>query len=157
MLAPEIEAALNAKYGLDKPIWQQYLSYLQGIVTFDLGPSFKYPAFGVNDLIREGLPVTAQTGFLAMLCVVALGIPLGIVAALNQNKWQDTTIMAIATMGVAIPSYVLATIALYLFALQWNLVPHVRARQLARLYLASCCLVRLLAFLYRASLTLIIA
>ncbi|WP_133572700.1 ABC transporter permease [Maritalea mobilis] len=123
MLAPEIEAALNAKYGLDKPIWQQYLSYLQGILTFDLGPSFKYPGVRVNDLIREGLPVTAQTGFLAMLCVVALGIPLGIVAALNQNKWQDTTIMAVATMGVAIPSYVLATIALYLFALQWNLVP----------------------------------
>lgn len=123
MLAPEIEAALNAKYGLDKPIWQQYLSYLQGIITFDLGPSFKYPGVRVNDLIREGLPVTAQTGFLAMLCVVALGIPLGIVAALHQNKWQDHTIMAIATMGVAIPSYVLATIALYLFALQWQLVP----------------------------------
>ncbi|WP_424982040.1 ABC transporter permease [Maritalea sp. S77] len=123
MLAPEIKAALNAKYGLDQPIWQQYLNYLKGILTFDLGPSFKYPGVRVNDLIREGLPVTAQTGFLAMLCVVALGIPLGIVAALNQNKWQDTTIMAIATMGVAIPSYVLATIALYLFALQWQLVP----------------------------------
>jgi oligopeptide transport system permease protein len=77
----------------------------------------------VNDLILEGLPVTAQTGFLAMLCVVALGIPLGIMAALNQNKWQDTAVMMVATVGVAIPSYVVATVALYIFALKLNLVP----------------------------------
>jgi oligopeptide transport system permease protein len=123
MLAPEIEAALNAKYGLNEPLWVQYLNYLKGIVTLDLGPSFKYPGVRVNDLILEGLPVTAQTGFLAMLCVVALGIPLGIMAALNQNKWQDTAVMMVATVGVAIPSYVVATVALYIFALKLNLVP----------------------------------
>jgi oligopeptide transport system permease protein len=123
MLAPEIEAALNAKYGLNEPLWVQYLNYLKGIVTLDLGPSFKYPGVRVNDLILEGLPVTAQTGFLAILCVVALGIPLGIMAALNQNKWQDTAVMMVATVGVAIPSYVVATVALYIFALKLNLVP----------------------------------
>lgn len=123
MLAPEIEAALNAKYGLNEPLWVQYLNYLKGIVTLDLGPSFKYPGVRVNDLILEGLPVTAQTGFLAMLCVVALGISLGIMAALNQNKWQDTAVMMVATVGVAIPSYVVATVALYIFALKLNLVP----------------------------------
>lgn len=123
MLAPEIEAALNAKYGLNEPLWVQYLNYLKGILTLDLGPSFKYPGVRVNDLILEGLPVTAQTGFLALLCVVALGIPLGVLAALNQNKWQDTAVMMVATIGVAIPSYVVATVALYVFALKLNLVP----------------------------------
>jgi len=123
MLAPEIEAALNAKFGLNDPIWVQYLNYLRGILAFDLGPSFKYPGVRVNDLILDGLPVTAKTGFLALLCVAALGIPLGILAALNQNKWQDTTVMMFATIGVAIPSYVVATVALYIFALKLNWVP----------------------------------
>ncbi len=123
MLAPEIEEALNAKYGLNDPLWVQYLNYLKGIITLDLGPSFKYPGIRVNDLILDGLPVTAKTGFLALLCVAALGIPLGILAALNQNKWQDTAVMMLATVGVAIPSYVVATVALYIFALQLNLVP----------------------------------
>jgi ABC-type dipeptide/oligopeptide/nickel transport systems, permease components len=123
MLAPEIEAALNAKYGLDQPIWVQYLSYLRGIVTFDLGPSFKYPGVSINTMIADGLPVTLRTGLLAVIAVVALGVPLGIVAALNRNKWPDTTVMLIATIGVAIPSYVIATVTLYIFALRLGWVP----------------------------------
>jgi oligopeptide transport system permease protein len=123
MLAPEIEAALNAKYGLDQPIWAQYLSYLRGIVTFDLGPSFKYPGVSINTMIADGLPVTLRTGLLAVIAVVALGVPLGIVAALNRNKWPDTTVMLIATIGVAIPSYVIATVTLYIFALRLGWVP----------------------------------
>src|SRR5690606_193294 len=81
MLAPEIEAALNAKYGLDQPVWQQYLNYLSGILRLDLGPSFKYPGVSVNSMIASGLPVTLSTGLLAIICVVALGVPLGIIAA----------------------------------------------------------------------------
>ena len=123
MLAPEIEAALNAKYGLDQPIWVQYLSYLRGIVTFDLGPSFKYPGVSINTMISDGLPVTLRTGLLAVIAVVALGLPLGIVAALNRNKWPDTTVMLVATIGVAIPSYVIATVTLYIFALRLGWVP----------------------------------
>ncbi|HEV7345621.1 MAG TPA: ABC transporter permease [Devosia sp.] len=123
MLAPEIAAALNAKYGLDLPIWQQYLNYLGRILSFDLGPSFKYPGVSINTMIAAGLPVTLQTGLLAVICVVALGIPLGIIAALNRNRWPDTTVMFIATLGVAIPSYVLATISLYVFALRLGWVP----------------------------------
>ena len=123
MLAPEIEAALNAKYGLDQPIWAQYLSYLRGILTFDLGPSFKYPGVSVNTMIADGLPVTLRTGLLAVIAVIALGVPLGIIAALNRNKWPDTTVMLIATIGVAIPSYVIATVTLYIFALRLGWVP----------------------------------
>lgn len=123
MLAPEISAALNAKFGLDQPIWVQYLNYLRGIVTFDLGPSFKYPGISINKMIADGLPVTLRTGLLAVIAVVALGVPLGIIAALNRNKWPDTTVMLIATIGVAIPSYVIATVTLYVFALRLGWVP----------------------------------
>ena len=123
MLAPEIAAALNAKYGLDQPVWVQYLSYLRGIVTFDLGPSFKYPGVSINSMIAAGLPVTLQTGLLAVICVVALGVPFGIIAALNRNRWPDTAVMVAATIGVAIPSYVIATVLLYVFALRLGWVP----------------------------------
>lgn len=123
MLAPEIAAALNAKYGLNLPIWQQYLNYLGSILTFDLGPSFKYPGVSINSMIAAGLPVTLQTGLLAVICVVALGVPLGVIAALNRNRWPDTTVMFIATLGVAIPSYVIATVSIYVFALRLGWVP----------------------------------
>ncbi|MCW5722668.1 MAG: ABC transporter permease [Devosia sp.] len=123
MLAPEIAAALNAKYGLDLPVWQQYLNYLGRIASFDLGPSFKYPGVSINSMIAAGLPTTLRTGLLAVICVVALGVPLGIVAALNRNRWPDTFVMFVATLGVAIPSYVIATVTLYLFALRLGWVP----------------------------------
>lgn len=123
MLAPEIAAALNAKYGLNLPIWDQYLNYLGRILSFDLGPSFKYPGVSINSMIAAGLPVTLRTGLLAVICVVALGVPLGVVAALNRNRWPDTTVMFIATLGVAIPSYVIATVSIYVFALRLGWVP----------------------------------
>lgn len=123
MLAPEIEAALNAKFGLDQPIWRQYLNYLAGIVTFDLGPSFKYPGVSINTMIADGLAVTAQTGLLAVICVVALGVPAGLVAALNRGRWPDTLAMFIASIGIAVPSYVIATVSLYIFALRLGWTP----------------------------------
>jgi oligopeptide transport system permease protein len=123
MLQPEIQAALNAKYHLDDPLWLQYLTYLKGVLSLDLGPSFKYAGMSVNQIIAEGLPVTMKTGALALICVVALGVPLGIVAALNRNRWPDTLVMVIATIGVAVPSYVIATVALYVFALRLGWVP----------------------------------
>ncbi|MEX0969792.1 MAG: ABC transporter permease [Paracoccaceae bacterium] len=123
MMAPEIEAALNAKFGLDAPLWQQYFNYLGGVLSFDLGPSFKYPGVSVNQMIADGLAVTAQTGLLAVLAVVAVGVPLGIIAGLNRNRWPDTAVMMLATVGVAVPSYVIATVMLYVFALRLGWVP----------------------------------
>lgn len=123
MMAAEIQAAINAKYHLDDPIWVQYLNYLRGIASFDLGPSFKYAGRSVNQIIADGLPTTLRVGVLALICVVALGVPLGIVAALNRNRWPDTLVMVIATIGVAVPSYVIATVALYVFALRLGWVP----------------------------------
>ncbi len=123
MMAPEIQAALNAKYHLDEPIWLQYLDYLKSVAMLDLGPSFKYPGMTVNQMIATGLPVTAKVGVLALICVIALGVPLGIVAALNRNRWPDSLVMILATVGVAVPSYVIATLTLYVFALKLGWVP----------------------------------
>ncbi len=123
MAPPEIQAAIEAKYHLDDPIWLQYVNYLRGIAVGDLGPSFKYPGMSINQMIADGLPVTAQVGFLALICVIALGVPFGVVAALNRNRWPDTLVMVLATVGVAVPSYVIATLALYLFALRLGWVP----------------------------------
>ena len=123
MLAPEIEAALNAKYHLDDPVWLQYLNYLKSVASFDLGPSFKYPGIQVNDMIADGLPVTLKIGALSLLVVVLIGVPMGIVAALKKGQWQDSLVMAFATIGIAIPSYVIATILLFVFALKLGWVP----------------------------------
>ncbi len=123
MLAPEIEAALDAKFGLDQPLWWQYLRYLGGVLTFDLGPSFKYPGVSVNSMIRDGLAVTAQTGLLAVICVVALGVPAGLVAALNRGRWPDTAAMVVASLGIAVPSYVIATVSIYVFSLRLGWTP----------------------------------
>ena len=123
MLAPEIEAALNAKFGLDQPLWRQYLNYLGGVLTFDLGPSFKYPGVSVNSMIADGLAVTAQTGLFAVICVVALGVPAGLVAALNRGRWPDTAAMLVASLGIAVPSYVIATVSIYVFSLRLGWTP----------------------------------
>lgn len=123
MLAPEIEAALNAKYHLDDPVWLQYLNYLKSVASFDLGPSFKYPGIQVNDMIADGLPVTLKIGGLSLLVVVLIGVPMGILAAIKKGHWQDSLVMAFATIGIAIPSYVIATILLFVFALKLGWVP----------------------------------
>lgn len=123
MMAPEIQAALNAKFHLDQPVWLQYLMYLKGVAAFDFGPSFKYPGMTVNQMILEGLPVTAKVGLLSLICVIALGVPMGVIAAVNRGRWPDSLVMILATIGVAVPSYVIATLALYVFALRLGWVP----------------------------------
>ena len=88
-LPPEIEANLNAFYGLDQPWYAQYWDYLVRIVNWDFGPSFKYKSQTVNDLINDGFPVSLALGAEAILIAVAIGVLLGVIAALNQNKWPD--------------------------------------------------------------------
>ena len=104
MMAPEIQAALDAKFHLDQPVWLQYLNYLKGVATFNFGPSFKYPGMTVNQMILEGLPVTAKVGMLALICVIGLGVPMGVIAAIFRNRWPDSLVMVVATIGVAVPS-----------------------------------------------------
>jgi oligopeptide transport system permease protein len=125
-LPPEIEAALNEHYGLDDPWYVQYGEYLVRIVQWDFGPSFKYKTRTVNDLISEGFPVSLALGAQAILIALALGLILGIIAALYHNKWQDYGAMIIAVLGISVPSFIMATVLQYFFAIKWGLLPVAR-------------------------------
>src|SRR5688572_22945939 len=86
-VTPEILRNLEAHYGLDQPLWKQYLDYLGSLVRGDLGPSFKYPNRTVNEIIADKLPISAELGALALVVALALGIPLGVFAAMRRNTW----------------------------------------------------------------------
>lgn len=117
----EILKALNEKYNLDAPLHEQYFDYMKGLLKFDLGPSFSKTGTTVNELLAAGFPASAKIGGLASILIVALGIPLGIISALKQNKPIDYFVMFMATLGVTIPSFVMATLIIYVFAgvLHW--------------------------------------
>ncbi|MGH8730106.1 MAG: oligopeptide ABC transporter permease OppB [Burkholderiales bacterium] len=107
-LPPEIEANLNRKYHLDESLVKQYGHYLWNIARGDFGPSFKYQDVTVNKLIGDGFPVSLRLGVLAMLVALLLGIGLGTVAALRQNRAADYGVMSLAMLGISIPNFVLA-------------------------------------------------
>lgn len=115
--------ALNQKYHLDDPLWKQFVDYVKGILTFNLGPSFQRAGVTVNDLIREGFPATLKIGLASVVVIIIVGIPLGILSALKQNKWQDGLVMFIATLGVTIPSFVMATGIIYIFSAKLGWLP----------------------------------
>lgn len=116
--------ALEKKYGMDKPLFTQYVTYLKDIVTrFDFGPSLKQRGRAVMDLITEGLRVSARLGLTAAAIAFAVGITLGAWAALRRNGLADKLIMVITTTFVSMPSFIMGTLLLLLFAVKWMLVP----------------------------------
>lgn len=125
-LPPEIERALNEHYGLDQPWYVQYGEYLGRIAQWDFGPSFKYKARTVNDLIETGFPVSLALGLEAILISVSLGVLLGIIAALRHNKWQDYGAMIFAVMGISVPSFIMASVLQYIFAIKLQILPVAR-------------------------------
>lgn len=122
-LPPEVMANINAKYGLDKPVSEQYLTYLTNIVQGDFGPSFKYKDYTVNELIAGALPVSVKIGLAAFFFTVIMGVAVGTIAALKQNTWVDYTIMSTAMLGVVMPSFVLAPVLIYIFAINLGWFP----------------------------------
>jgi len=120
-LPPEIEANLNAHYGLDQPWYKQYAQYLVKVATWDFGPSFKYKGQTVNDLIADGFPVSLYLGLEALFIAVFFGILLGVFAAVRQNSWVDYSSMSLAVIGISVPSFIMAAVLQYIFAikLQW--------------------------------------
>lgn len=120
---PEVEAALNEKYHLDRSLPEQFLGYLNGILHGDLGPSYKYTGKQVNDFIKNGFPVSAKLGLITIVFVLLAAIPMGILAAVKNGRWQDMGVMALATVGVTIPSFVIASVLIYLFSFKFNLLP----------------------------------
>ena len=114
-LPPEIEHNIKAAYNLDKPLYQQYFIYLGKLAHGDLGPSFKNKDFTVNELIADGLPVSAKLGLSAMLLAILIGTSLGTLAALRQNKVMDYGVMSSAMIGITIPTFVMAPILTLIF------------------------------------------
>jgi oligopeptide transport system permease protein len=115
-LPPEIKANIEARYGLNKPILEQYGDYLLGLATGDWGESYKYIGRSVTDIIAETLPVSAELGFYSLILSLMIGIPLGVLAAAKHNTWFDTTAMLIAISGVALPSFVVGPILVMIFS-----------------------------------------
>lgn len=122
-LEPTVMANLNATFHLDEPIWRQYLIYLGNLARGDLGPSFIYRDFRVQDLLGAGLPVSMQLGFAALTLALLLGAALGSVAALRQNSWIDYTVISVATFGITVPNFVVAPVLSLLFGVWLGWLP----------------------------------
>ena len=123
-LPPQVLANLNAKYGLDDPLWRQIWNYVWGIVVhFDFGPSFVYPDRTVNQLIADGFPVTLTYGSLAFLVAVLVGVTLGTVAAIRQNSWLDYLAVGISIGAQVLPNFVMAPLLVLTLTLWLGWLP----------------------------------
>jgi oligopeptide transport system permease protein len=118
-----VVARLNAEYGLDKPVHEQYIAWLGGFVQGDLGPSYRFQDRRVNDIVADGLGITIQLGVMAFLLAVAIGIPLGIFAALGHNRWPDYLSTSVSIIGISTPSFVLAILLIVFFAVTLGFFP----------------------------------
>lgn len=114
---PEVLASLEAHYGLDQPLHQQYFAYLRNLLRGDLGPSFQYQNLSVNELIADAFPVSLELGFLALLVALAGGLIAGLVAALRPNTRSDYVPMSLAMTGICLPTFVMGPILVLVFAL----------------------------------------
>ena len=116
-------AALKARYGLDKPLWQQYLTWLSGVIKLDFGFSFKHPDETVLGLIGRTWPTTIHLGAMALALAFSIGIPLGAIAALKQNTWVDYVTTLISILGFVTPHFVLGILFILVFSLALKWVP----------------------------------
>ncbi len=122
-LPPQIMANLQNAYGLDQPVWVQYARFIRALGHGDFGPSFKYKDFTVTELIGQGLPVTLELGTVALSLALALGIPIGIFAALRHNSPGDYATMSLAVVGIAIPSFVVLPFLGLVFGIYFHWLP----------------------------------
>lgn len=122
-ISPQATAALEAKYGLDKPLFQQYLTYIKDALHGDFGDSLKQRGRTVMDIIKMKFPVSARVGGVSVLVSLILGVPLGCIAALKRGKFADSLISVVATCGIAVPSFVICTLLLYFFGVKLQILP----------------------------------
>jgi oligopeptide transport system permease protein len=122
-IPPSILKKMEDKYGLNDPIYIQYFNYLKNLLMGDFGISFKHQDTTVNELIKRGFPVSARVGLVSIITAVVIGIPLGLISSINRGKWIDWACMVFATIGISIPSFVIAVLILYLFAVVLKVLP----------------------------------
>lgn len=146
----EILKSMRAHYGLDQPWYIQYLKYLKGIVTCDLGPSFKYEGRLVSDIIKEGWPVSFALGMEALVIAITFGVALGSIAAIKRSSYIDHSAMTIAVIGISVPNFILASFLQYLFAMKLGWLPVARWGNFAQSILPAISLSALpMAFIAR--------
>ncbi len=122
----EILKAIHKHYGLDEPLYIQFGKYLNGVLHFELGPSFKYEGRTVNDIIANGFPVSFCLGVEALCIAIFGGITLGSIASLNHMRFQDHLTMVIAVIGISVPGFILASFLQYVIAMKLDLLPIAR-------------------------------
>lgn len=139
-LDPVIEANLRAAYDLDAPLPAQFLRWARGLLHGDLGPSLRYRDYSVTEILAESLPLSLALGFLALVVALGLGLPAGALAALHRGRPLDTWVMGAATLGLAVPNFVLAGVLVLLFVFHWQLFPVAGRGGLAHLVLPAVAL-----------------
>jgi oligopeptide transport system permease protein len=122
-ISKQAQAALNEKFGLDKPLLVQYKNYMQGAVKGDFSLSLKQRGRTVTDIIFSKFPVSAKLGGISVIAALLIGIPLGSIAALNRGKWVDDLIIVVATCGIAFPSFIICTVGMYVLGVHMKLLP----------------------------------
>lgn len=120
---PEVLIALEEKYDLNLPLWQQYVGYLRDLASGDLGPSFKYSGRTVSELIASGFPTTAELAMYSMLVAIIIGLFAGVVAAIRPNSVQDYVPMSAAMVGICMPSFLLGPLLVLVFGIYLEWLP----------------------------------
>ena len=115
--------ALNKKYGLDKPVSEQYVVYMKNVIHGDFGVSIPKKGQSVTEIIKTRLPVTAKLGFIAFVVSMVVGITLGVISALTNKQWVNSLITILATIGVSVPGFLLAMLMMILLAVNLKLLP----------------------------------
>lgn len=122
-ISPQATAALEAKYGLDKPLMQRYFTYITDAARGDFGDSLKQRGRTVMSIIMTKFPVSARVGGISVLVALLLGVPLGCIAALKRGKFLDSFISVVSTCGIAVPSFVICTVLMYFLGVKMNWLP----------------------------------
>ena len=120
---PQVLANMKAQFGMDKPLLEQYFMYMKGLLSGNLGPMLKKPGYQVSNYIGYLFPASAKLGGVAVITSIVLGMLLGILAAFNQGKFVDRIVMIIATVGISVPGFVLASLLLLFVGLKLDLLP----------------------------------
>lgn len=122
-ISPQATAALEQKYGMDKPLIQRYFTYMSDAMHGDFGDSLKQRGRTVMDIIKMKFPVSAKLGGISVLVSLMVGIPMGCIAALKRGKFTDSLISVVATCGIAVPSFVICTLLMYIFGAKLKWLP----------------------------------
>lgn len=118
-----LAASLRRQYGLDLPLWQQFVNYVSGVVVGDLGLSYRYVGVPVSEVIAPGLAISPLLAALAMLIAIPIGVSVGIFTALRHNSWADTSVMLLLLTGISVPNFAMAAFLVYLLSIQLDWFP----------------------------------